>query len=73
MSCQSRALLTCQRAVPQKIRRFMLFSPPCWFTCHLPADGTPNVGGVLNEIFVLASILVAMFRYDFKKTGKTED
>ncbi len=51
----------------------MLFSPPCWFTCHLPADGTPNVGGVLNEIFVLASILVAMFRYDFKKTGKTED
>ena len=58
---------------PKKIRRFMLFSPPCWFTYHLLADGTPNIGGVLNEIFVLASILVAMFRYDLKKTGKTED
>ena len=52
---------------PKMIRRFMLFSPPCWFFYHLLAGGTPNIGGVLNEIFVLCSLLVAMFRYDFKK------
>ena len=57
---------------PKKIRFFMLFSPPCWFFYHLLAGGTPNIGGVLNEIFVLSSILVAMFRYDFRKAPETD-
>ena len=46
------------------IRILTLPSPPMWFVYHLSSG---NIGGVLNEIFVIASILTAMFRYDFRK------
>ncbi len=51
---------------PRKIRLTTIPSPPCWFIYHL-SNG--NIGGVLNEIFVISSIIVAMLRYDFKKSG----
>jgi len=56
---------------PKWLRRFTLPSPPMWFIYHL---STGNIGGVLNEIFVIASILTAMFRYDFRRGSgnKTE-
>lgn len=49
---------------PKWIRILTLPSPPMWFVYHL---STGNIGGVLNEIFVIASILTAMYRYDFRK------
>ena len=45
---------------PAKIRLLTLPSPPCWFLYHFMAG---SIGGTLNEVFVLASILVAMIRY----------
>ena len=48
------------------IRRLTLPSPPMWFVYHL---STANIGGMLNELFVIASIVTAMFRYDFRKGG----
>ncbi len=47
-----------------KVRLFTLPSPPCWFIYHL---STGNIGGTLNEIFVICSIFVGMFRLDRKK------
>ncbi|MGN1345366.1 MAG: YgjV family protein [Eubacteriales bacterium] len=49
---------------PARIRLLTLPSPPCWFVYHLSSG---NLGGVLNEIFVLCSILVGMFRFDRPK------
>ena len=40
-----------------------------WFVYHLSSG---NIGGVLNEIFVIASIVTAMFRYDFRKNSGNE-
>ncbi len=48
-----------------KIRLFTLPSPPCWFIYHLT---TGNIGGTLNEIFVISSIIIGMIRLDRKKT-----
>ena len=46
------------------IRRLSLAGTPCWFTCNI-------VNGAyfpaLSDIFSGISIIVAMFRYDFKK------
>lgn len=49
---------------PKIIRRLTLPSSPCWGIYHALQH---NIGGTLNEVFVCASIVVAMFRYDFKK------
>ena len=49
-----------------KVRLFTLPSPPCWFVYHL---STGNIGGTLNEIFVISSIVVGMIRLD-RKTGE---
>ncbi|MBQ4354682.1 MAG: YgjV family protein [Clostridia bacterium] len=46
---------------PALVRLVTLPSPPCWFVYHLTAR---NIGGVLNEIFVISSILVGMIRHD---------
>lgn len=46
---------------PALVRLVTLPSPPCWFVYHLSAR---NIGGVLNEIFVLSSIIVGAVRYD---------
>ena len=54
---------------PKWIRRLTLPSPPMWFVYHLSSG---NIGGVLNEIFVIASIVTAMFRYDFRKNSGNE-
>lgn len=51
---------------PAKIRRLTLPSPPCWFVYHLSQG---NIGGTLNEIFVIASILIGMFRFDRKSAN----
>ncbi len=57
--------LSLSRKAPRQIRFLTLPSPPCWFAYHLL---NRNAGGVLNEIFVLSSILIAMVRYgDFKR------
>ena len=48
----------------KKIRLFTLPSPPCWFLYHA---FTGNIGGMLNELFVISSIAVGMFRLDRKK------
>ena len=50
-----------------KTRLFTLPSPPCWFVYHLMQR---NIGGVLNEIFVLGSIIVGMIRMDKKSSKK---
>lgn len=55
---------------PAKIRLFTLPSPPCWFIYHL-ANG--NIGGTLNEIFVIASIIIAMIRLDRKKPTENKE
>lgn len=44
-----------------KTRLFTLPSPPCWFIYHFSQR---NIGGVLNEVFVLGSIIVGMIRMD---------
>jgi len=44
-----------------KIRLLTLPSPPCWFIYHLAQS---NIGGVLNEAFVMGSIVVGAIRYD---------
>lgn len=46
---------------PAHVRLVTLPSPPCWFLYHLAAR---NIGGVLNEIFVLSSIIIGAVRYD---------
>ncbi len=51
-----------------KIRLLTLPSPPCWFVYHL-TNG--NIGGTLNEIFVLGSIVVGMIRLDRPKAKRT--
>ena len=59
---------------PKLIRLFTLPSPPCWFVYHLTASGSVNIGGVLNEVFVTVSVIVAMIRYgDFKKNAAGVD
>ena len=50
---------------PRKLRLINLFPHPFWFTYNLIKGSWP---GVLCEIFVLFSILVAIFRYDLKGT-----
>lgn len=47
------------------IRICTLPSPPCWLTYHLFSG---NIGGILNEVFVIVSIVVGMFRLDRKPT-----
>jgi len=47
-----------------KIRLLTLPSPPCWLTYHLMSG---NIGGTLNEVFVICSIVVGMIRLDRKK------
>jgi len=51
-----------------KIRLLTLPSPPCWFIYHL-MNG--NIGGTLNEIFVISSIVVGMLRLDRSKNSKS--
>lgn len=46
---------------PALVRLVTLPSPPCWFLYHLSAR---NIGGVLNEIFVMGSIIVGAIRHD---------
>lgn len=56
---------------PRWIRCITLPSPPMWFVYHL---STGNIGGVLNEIFVIISIVTAMIRYDFRREpGNTSE
>lgn len=50
-----------------KIRLWTLPSPPCWLTYNV-LNG--NIGGILNEIFVISSIVVGMFRFDRKKKAR---
>ncbi len=45
------------------IRLFTLPSPPCWLTYHLFSG---NISGILNEIFVITSIVIGMIRLDRK-------
>lgn len=53
-----------------KIRLFTLPSPPCWFIYHL---STGNIGGTLNEIFVISSIIIGMIRLDRKKPAENKE
>ncbi len=46
---------------PAKTRLFTIPSPPCWFIYHIPKL---NIGAMLNEAFVLTSIIVAIIRID---------
>ena len=63
--------ISLSRKDPRRIRFLTLPSPPCWFTYHLL---NRNAGGVLNEIFVLSSVIIAMIRYgDFKKRPSNFD
>ncbi len=56
---------------PARIRLLTLPSPPCWFTYHL---STQSIGGMLTEVFVFCSILIAMIRYRKKPDpGNTGD
>ena len=55
---------------PAKIRLVTLISPPCWFIYHFSLR---NIGGYLNEIFVVISILTAVFRYDILKKGNKDE
>lgn len=64
MTGQVLSTIALSRQNPKIFRRFMVFSPPMWGVYHLTAGSQPNIGGVCNEIFGLASLLVAMWRYD---------
>lgn len=46
---------------PAHVRLVTLPSPPCWFIYHLSQR---NIGGVLNELFVIGSIIVGAVRHD---------
>ena len=48
------------QAEARRIRLLTLPSPPCWFVYDM-ASG--SIGGCLNEIFVMTSIVIAMIRY----------
>ena len=55
---------------PARIRLLTLPSPPCWFFYHFT---TRSIGGALTEIFVLSSILVAMFRFRKKDASADQE
>lgn len=46
---------------PALVRLVTLPSPPCWFIYHFSQR---NIGGVLNELFVIGSIIVGAVRHD---------
>lgn len=52
---------------PKYIRLFTLPSPPSWLVYNV-VNG--NIGGIMNEIFVFTSIIIAMIRYDIPKRRK---
>ncbi len=49
---------------PSRIRFINLFPHPLWFTYNVIKGSYP---GMITEILVLASILVAIWRYDIRK------
>ena len=50
------------------IRRLSLMGSPCWLVYNVASKAYPSAA---SDSFVIISILIAMFRYDFKK-GKKE-
>lgn len=52
----------------KKTRLVSLLSCPCWLAYNL-ASGA--YGSSMGDVMTIASILIAMFRYDFKKKEKT--
>jgi hypothetical protein len=46
------------------IRRLTLISSPLWLTYNI---FTMSIGGIICEILALCSIIIAMFRFDFRK------
>lgn len=50
------------------IRRLSLAGSPCWLVYNIASKAYPSAA---SDSFVIISIIVAMFRYDFKK-GKKE-
>ena len=55
------------------IRRFSLAGSPCWLVYNLASKAYPSAA---SDCFVIISIIIAMFRYDFHFKGKkqsTED
>ncbi len=52
---------------PAKVRRISLPSSPCWMTYNLYHH---SWAGACSDLFVMTSILIAMFRYDFKRSHR---
>lgn len=48
---------------PAKVRRISLPSSPCWIIYNLYHHSWAGAG---TELFIMTSILIAMFRYDYK-------
>lgn len=48
---------------PAKVRRISLPSSPCWIIYNLYHHSWAGAG---TELFIMTSILLAMFRYDYK-------
>ena len=52
---------------PKYTRRISLISSPCFFVYNLSSR---SLAGVLTEIFVMCSLIIAMIKFDFKKPKK---
>jgi len=48
------------------LRLLALISPPLWFTYNFISHSYP---GMLTEIFLISSTLIAIYRFDIRKTS----
>ena len=54
----------------EKKIRFLTFpSSPCWLIYNI-LNG--SVAGIITEIFVMSSLIIAIIRFDLKKRNKTK-
>lgn len=55
----------------EKKIRFLTFpSSPCWLVYNI-LNG--SVAGIITEIFVMSSLIIAIIRFDLRKSNKTQE
>lgn len=55
---------------PATIRKINLFPHPLWFIYNVAIGSWP---GIFTEVFVFVSIVVGIWRFDIKKSRRTEE
>ncbi len=55
---------------PKYTRRLSLISSPCFLVYNFASS---SIAGVLTEVFVISSVLVAMYKFDYKKLGEKNE